>query len=371
MNTDYFPKELYNHLNGTYDYFCGAYKAASHNFTVSTDFEHMKVSTTTADVANEIFNQQDVLTFDLKARHFFSHVLVGTILLVPILNVFVFMGFESSDADPLMPPEIPSLEPKESQKDLEGNHSPDESTPLEIPKPQSRVVLEDSPHMHRLKRRNSKVSERALIFEKNKLNFQQQQIDASLPITDGARCNPVTIAEFREIEAAFTQEFFRLFPNETCDSQFASLRKRQEEESLGIVLTDSKYIESFILYTEGSTPEARFKRPQENLAALNQFIQNQFPEIKDNFYILGNFKNDMQNKIDSIPYIHIIKILFKVPLEEFKSELNRYKFVPIQAMPGEKTPVRIDTIEFQDSFKSPGTIKKKLKAYRNSVSNLK
>jgi hypothetical protein len=189
---------------------------------------------------------------------------------------------------------------------------------------------------------------------------------------DGERSNPVTIAEFKEIEAAFTQEFFRLFPNETCDSQFASLRKRQEEESsLGIVLTDSKYIESFILYTEGSTPEARFKRPTENLAALNQFIRDQYPHLMDNFYILGNFKNDMQNKIDAIPYIHIIKTLFRASLDEFLKELNRYKFVSINAMEGEKTPIRIDTIEFQHTFKQPGSIKKKLKTYRNSASSLK
>lgn len=407
MNTDYFPKQLYNQLDGSLDYFYGAYKAASHNFTVSTEFSNLSSSSSISEIADGIFAEiTEGPSFDLKAKHFISHVLVGAILLVPILNVFVFMGFESNDdsnVDILPPlqnanpvdldisidisqPAIVADKPTENtalvqqpiEAEVTGDDSPEQDTPVS-PEPllfrrdstsRSRVALEDSPAIHRLKeRKNSRVSQRALVFEQNKFNHQQQQLDAALPILDGERSNPVSIAEFREIEASFTQEFFRLFPNETCDSQFAGLRKQQEAESLGVVLNDSKYIESFILYTEGSTPEVRFKRPTENLAALNQFILDQYPNL--NFYILGNFKNDMQNKIDAIPYIHIIKILFRASLEEFMQELRKYKFVAIDAMEGEKTPVRIDTIEFQQTHKQPGSIKKRLNKYRNSVSSLK
>ncbi len=446
MNTDYFPKKLYSHLDGSFDYFCGAYKAASYNFTISTQFEHISSSSSTNDVADEIFDQPaGDPSFDLKAKHFFSHILVGTLLLVPILNYFVFKGFESTDNSSMnnvptpiptipdqtshlpIPLELSSNEPIKLKTEtdikpsldnlqtptptiqdqtshlpislelssdepikletettvkpieLDGDDSPEE-VPPELPKPalprtnsnpRSRVIIEDTSHMKKLQRRNSKVSQRALIFEQNKLNHQQQVLDAALPVLDGERSNPVTIAEFKEIETSFTKDFFNLFPNETCDSKFASLRKRQEEESLGVVFNDSKYIESLFLNTEGFTPEVRFKKANENLAALHQFILDLYPHLKDNFYILANYKNDMQKKIEEIPYVKIIKILFRASLEEFLKELNNYKFVEIPAMEGEKVAVRIDTIEFQQTHKLPGTIKKKLKLYRNSASALK
>lgn len=425
MNTDYFPKQLYNDLDTSLDYFCGAYKAASHNFTVSTQFDHITSSGSTSDVADNVFDDvKESPSFDLKAKHFISHVLVGAVLLVPILNFFVFKGFESHDATivdvtPTVPnpvtfaseieQQIPLTEPVKIPLDVTpepivdktipldptpepiidntvnipldevGDDSP-EDPPLEDPKPtsfrkdfnrHSRVVLEDTHTMRQMKRRNSKVMQKAYAIEESKLMGQQQRLDAELPVLDGERSNPVTIAEFKEIESSFTKEFFRLFPNETRNSQFASLRKNQEAESLGVVLDDSKYIESFILYTDGTTPEARFVRPTENLAALNQFIIDQYPTLKDKFYILGNFKNDMQNKIDAIPYISIIKNLFNAPLEAFLKELNQYKFVSIEAMEGEKTPIRIDTAEFQQTHKKPGSIQKRLNRYRNSVSSLK
>ena len=379
MNTDYFPKQLYNQLNGTLDYIYGAYKAASHNFTVSTQFEHLSSSGSTSDVADEVFsNQDEAPSYDLKAKHFIKHVLVGTLMLVPILNFFVFISFESNDDNPIHPLPIPQNnqindQTKKNVPDLEGNDSKEmgfTETPTLVRK-NSRVILDETPHMRQLKRRNSRVSERALIFEQNKLNHQQEKLDATLPVLDGERSNSVSINEFNKIETLFTQNFFRLFPNETCNSQFASLRKIQENNSNVVLHDDSKYIESLYLNTEGFTPEARFINANENLVALEKFILNQYPHLKDNFYVLGNFKNDMQNTIDAIPYIHIIKILFRSSPEEFVKELNNYKYVQIKALEKEKTPIRIDTIEFQKKFKRPGSVDPRIAAYKAALTNLK
>lgn len=384
MSVDYFPTQLYNQLDGALDYFCGAYKAASYNFTVSTQFELISSSQKTNDVAITVFEEPP--SFDLKAKHFITHVLVGAVLLVPILNAFVFLGFESEDED-----DMPALEnipldtpddhsnvildiddaPKTVQlpKDIEGNDSPEETT--ESIKPAPRVTVEASPHMKRLQRRNSKVSQKALAIEQNKLNQQQEMLDAVSPVLDGERSNPVSVAELKKIETSFTETFFRLFPNETCNSEFSYLRKREEDDSSGVLYQDSKYIESLYLNTEGFTPEVRFKNANENLTALITHVEDQYKHLNGNFYLLGNFKNDMQNKIDAIPYIHIIKLLFRASPEEFLKELYNYKFVIIEALEGEKIPVRIDTIEFQKTFKKPGSINHRINNYKNALSQLK
>lgn len=391
MNTDYFPKQLYIQINGTLDYIFRTYKAASHNFTISTQFEHISSSNSTNDVAGEIFaNNNEPPSYDLKAKHFIKHVLVGTLLLVPVLNFFIFINYESHEDTPVdtktndqvdLAVDLSNIQTVYFDKDIaqnipldtEGNQSKEEvdAENQPLPRSNSRVTLQETPHMHKLKRRNSRVSERALLFEQNKLNHQQEKLDAALPILNGERSNSVSIAQFKEIEDSFTKEFFRLFPNETCNSRFASLRKRQEEESIGVVFTDSKYIESLYLNTEGFTPEVRFKNATENLAALNQFILNQYPDLQDNFYILGNYKNDMQNKIDAIPYIHIIKILFRSSSEDFIKELNNYKFVQVEALQGEKIPIRIDTMEFQKKFKRPGSVGPLISSYKAAAASLK
>lgn len=320
MSVRFISEEIYSQLSEPCGYIGGTFKAAWYNFTVSTDFDRIKGSKTADKIAKSTFSEPKIEpSFDLKARHFFSHILVGIALLIPILNFFIFIGLTQASEDKI-------------QAQLPPKQPPRKAT--------------------RVRRMTAAIQ-----------NKKEQKPAAPL---DGKRSNPVSIQTFKALEKKVTENFYRLFPNETCDPSLIALRKKTGSMDYFTPLQkDLQYIQALFLKVPGYTPEKRFSQAEPNLDVLFNFLDQRFPTLNKEFYLCANYKNDIQNLIDEIPYVNIIKSFFFYEPEQFLEELNHYTYTLLPEIKGERIPIQVSAShQLQKEIHIPGLVEQRLQSIR-------
>lgn len=298
MTVSYIPPSLLNTERNCDFYLTGPYLAGLHNIQVSIDFNS--------------FQDEQIFQPCLKAKHFFSHITVGIVLfLIPIANVFLFISL------------------------LDSQRSTRKSSPPLAPPPKEIVIIPTQP---------SKVQNKITFFQEVEYQAKKEKIAMHEKPLLGKKSNSMSILNLKQIETAIAGDFFRLFPNETRDSKLGNIRKKIGETAVFHPdHSDREFIKSLYLNTAGRLPQDRFNLARKNLNTLNDYLNKRFSHLKNGFYLQGNYKNDMQKNIDNIPYIHLIKILFISSPEEFLNTLDKYSFVELKEVKGEKIPLRIDT----------------------------
>lgn len=317
MPSVFIPPKVHSSLSSPCSYITGTFKSSWHNLSICTDFTRI---TSIASDALELYYEPSC---SKKAAHFFSHLVVGSLLLLPIINFVFFTALTCYEKEEILPEIKKEALPAPIPISLK------EVGPSPAPKP--------SPG-------RSRVLERAQAIQQAEKALIEEKLHELYPVLDGKRANPVTIAQFQEIEENFTRQFFRLFPNETREPAFIGLRKKLEDSQdfFAPLYDDIEFIKSLYLNVSGRTPEERFKIAQVNLNTLYDFLNVQFSELHGEFYLEGNYKNDMQENIDNIPYVHIIKILFTCPVENFLNELEQCAWQLLSPINGERMAIRID-----------------------------
>lgn len=359
MSTGFISQEIRASLSSPCDYIIGTYQAAYYNFASSTDFNSIEERTN--EIAEYVFDQDPTEpACDLKLSHFFSHVAVGIILIIPIVNVILFACLacekpeeEEEEFTQDMPEIIidtlpeptpePIIVPKVKPTGLPSRLSTlveSDLSPKIKPEHEIHIEIPTSP-LRNHRKSTSRVMQRAIAIQENYTKSEFQKIIG--PDCNGKRTNEVSIGEFHQIENRFTRRFFRLFPNETKVAEFAKLRKKYgSTDGLDPLYEDKKFIEPLFLNSPGYTPEVRFMDAEQNLNALYTYLENMFSHLNREFYLEGNYKNDMQRSKSEIPYIHIVEIMFTAPLEEFTAELEKINFVELSPLEGERIPIRVD-----------------------------
>lgn len=277
----YISPKLTSKPHGIGFYMKGPYQAAYYNFKVSTaaskDNNVQKIASSTLKKKKE--------TTSKKMGNFFKHIGVGTLLSIPLLNIFLFIILAKKNKT---------------------------NSPM-VKKPQTAYQVRREKE---LKAPDSKV-------------------------LDGKRNRDFSFKESYQQTAKITQLFFHYFPEETKESQFIPLKKKKGEEDLAPLYNDIKFVEDLTI-AEGINAEERFRKANANFPAFINFLDQKFPHLKGEFYLIANYKNEFKDKAKNIPYIEIIKALFLFENEEFISLMQSYDYVERTGPKDERTPIQIN-----------------------------
>lgn len=303
--------DIISQISGPLDFIVGTYKTSWYNFEASVEFE-------TNQVAKGVFSKvkDDVPCTQILA-HFFSHILVGASLLIPILNFAVFAILFPDEESTITIPTPPLSTPTPTP------------TPIPTPKPAPEALQK--------------------------------------PALDGKRNNPIPLAP---IERKVTEDFFRLFPNETCHAPFAGLRRLKgcEPEYYKPLSEDKEYIKQLFLNVPGYTPEVRFINATANLQNFSEFLHERFPKLNREFFLSANYRKDMQKGINEIPYINIIKTLFFYTPDQFLALINTYTYTQLPEISGERIAIQISAPHQQvKEISIPGLVDQRIQAIRSKL----
>lgn len=297
----YIPQNLVSQPFG----FCycvkSPYKAAFYNFKVSLSSRDSDVQ----KIANPSFKKRNDTVFQ-KTKHFFKHIGVGSLLMIPLFNIFLLIG----------------LLPKKNTK-----------AKVKEPTIHSKLIEETIPIPF------SPVKSARAAFQANREQELKDKLDSL--VLDGKRTGQFSFAESYAQTKEMTKTFFHYFPEETKAPQFISLKKKKGEEDLAPLCDDIKFVEDLIIAL-GVTAEQRLRYANANFPSFINFLNQKFPELKGEFYLCGNYKNEIKDKARNIPYLEIIKDLFLSENDKFISLMQSYHYEVRTGPKDERTPIQIN-----------------------------